>query len=97
MLRDSFTYDVFGACVSMPFSAPNPACHLRVFPSQEVNGFVFAYFDDPAREPDWQVPSIAEAGWTKTLTLWDRGSARLTSSMPRSAGSAGKQSVPANR
>ena len=67
-----FTYDVSGACVSTPFAPPNPACRLRVFPTEEVNGFVFAYFDDPAREPvrepDWRVPSIDEAGWTETLT-----------------------------
>lgn len=67
-----FTYDVSGACVATPAAPPNPACRLRTFPTHEVNGFIFAYFDEaahePGWEPDWRVPSIDEAGWTRTLT-----------------------------
>ena len=63
-----FTYDTSGACVSTPFVEPNPACRLRVYPTDEVNGFVFAYYDERGREPDWRLPAMEEEGWTKTLT-----------------------------
>ena len=46
-----FTYDVSGACVSTPNAPPTPACRLDLFPVQEVNGFIFAWFDTAAREP----------------------------------------------
>ncbi len=63
-----FTYDTTGACVSTPFAAPSPACRLRVFPAEEINRFVFAYFDESGHEPDWRLPGMPEAGWTRTLT-----------------------------
>ena len=63
-----FTYDVTGACVSTPFASPHPSCRLRVYPADELNGFVFAYFDEPGREPDWHLPAMEEAGWSRTLT-----------------------------
>ena len=63
-----FTYDTSGTCVATPFAIPNPACRLRVFPAEEINGFVFAYFDEAGREPDWRLPSVDETGWTRTLT-----------------------------
>ena len=63
-----FTYDASGTCIATPFAAPNPACRLRVFPAKEINGFVFVYFDETGREPDWRLPAVDETGWTKTLT-----------------------------
>ena len=63
-----FTYDTTGKCVATPFVEPNPACRLRVFPAEEINGFVFGYFDERAREPEWRLPRMEEEGWTKTLT-----------------------------
>lgn len=63
-----FNYDATGACVSTPFAPPNPACHLRVFPADGINGFVFAYHDEAGCEPHWWLPAVDESGWTKTLT-----------------------------
>ena len=63
-----FRYDATGACVATPSAPPNPACRLRVFPADEVNGFVFAYHDEDGRAPHWRLPVRDEAGWTKTLT-----------------------------
>ena len=63
-----FIYDTSGACVSTPFAAPNPACRLRVYPTDELNGFVFAYYDERGAAPDWRLPSMPEEGWTNTLT-----------------------------
>jgi phenylpropionate dioxygenase-like ring-hydroxylating dioxygenase large terminal subunit len=40
-----FTNDVSGPCVSTPNVPPTPACRLNLFPVEEVNGFVFAWFD----------------------------------------------------
>ena len=63
-----FTYDVAGTCVSTPTAPPTPACRLDLFPVEEVNGFVFAWFDQAAREPRWRLPVVDEAGWTPTST-----------------------------
>lgn len=63
-----FTYDATGACVATPFGPPSAACRLRVFPAEEVNGFVFAYYDETGAGPDWHLPVREEKGWTKTLT-----------------------------
>ena len=63
-----FTYDVAGTCVSTPTAPPTPACRLDLFPVQEVNGFIFAWFDQAAREPRWRLPAMDEAGWTPTST-----------------------------
>ena len=63
-----FTYDTSGACVATPLAEPNPACRLRVYPSEEINGFVFGYYDERGREPEWHLPTMDETGWTKTLT-----------------------------
>ena len=63
-----FTYDSSGICIATPLATPNLACRLKVFPTEEINGFVFAYFDESGRAPDWRLPSIDETGWTRTLT-----------------------------
>ena len=63
-----FTYDSSGTCIHTPYAAPYSACRLKVFPTEEINGFVFAYFDEAGRAPDWRLPSIDETGWTRTLT-----------------------------
>ena len=63
-----FRYDVRGACVYTPSAPPNPACRLKVFPVEEINGFVFVYYDELEREPHWWLPKIDETGWTRTRT-----------------------------
>ena len=63
-----FTYDTSGACVATPTAEPNPACRLRVYPSEEINGFVFGYYDERGRAPEWHLPTMDETGWTTTLT-----------------------------
>ena len=41
---------------------------MRVFPVEEVNGFVFGYYDETGNAPDWRLPGMEEDGWTRTLT-----------------------------
>ena len=57
-----------GRACRPPNAPPTPACRLDLFPVQEVNGFIFAWFDTAAREPRWRLPAMDEAGWTPTST-----------------------------
>ena len=54
--------------MSTPTAPPTPACRLKRYPVAEVNGFVFAWFDQTTREPRWRLPVVSEAGWTPTTT-----------------------------
>ena len=59
-----FVYDASGDCVSVPNAKPPTGCSLGVFPVQEANGFIFAYWDNAGRAPHWRPPEVAEDGWT---------------------------------
>ena len=60
-----FEYDASGTCVATPNAPPPRSCRLDRFPVQEVNGFVFAYWDSAGAEPDWALPELDEDGWTR--------------------------------
>ena len=63
-----FTYVVTRACVSTPNSSPASACRLNLFPVEEVNGFVSAWFDTADRKKPFRLLVVSEEGWTHTST-----------------------------
>lgn len=65
-----FEYDASGTCVATPNAPPPRTCRLRCYPVQEVNGFVFAYWDNEGREPDWKLPELDEEGWSRIACKW---------------------------
>ena len=58
-----FEFDVTGGCVATPQAPPPRKACLKVYPVEEVNGFVFAYCDHAGREPAWRVPDRCPGGW----------------------------------
>jgi nitrite reductase/ring-hydroxylating ferredoxin subunit len=62
-----FSFDVSGACVATGYGTRPPSCSLRVWPVEEVSGFVFVHFDAAGRPPGWRLPeSPPRDGWTRT-------------------------------
>ena len=61
-----FCYDVSGTCIR-GFTQAKAKCQIRTYPVHESNGFVFAYFDENALAPTWQLPNVDDVGWSKTL------------------------------
>ena len=57
-----FEFDVTGRCAATPHAPPPRKAHLKVYPVQEVNGFIFAYWDHQGRPPAWRIPEVAPAG-----------------------------------
>ena len=62
-----FEYDATGQCVATPYAAAPRGARLRVFPTQEVLGMVFAWWGIEGREPQWDLPtdSMDQAGWSQ--------------------------------
>ena len=58
-----FEYDTTGRCVATPHAPPPKSARLDSYAVQEVNGFVFAYWDRHGREPRWQIPDVSPDGW----------------------------------
>ena len=58
-----FAYDTTGRCVATPHAPPPKSARLRSYAVQEVNGFVFAYWDRHGREPIWRIPDASPDGW----------------------------------
>ncbi len=57
-----------GECLHIPYSDRVPArARARSYPVRELNGVVAVFHDDLGRDPDWDVPAIAdyddEIGW----------------------------------
>ena len=51
-----FEYDANGQCVAVP-NAPAPrAAKLKVYPTREILGLVFAWFGSGGRPPHWHLP-----------------------------------------
>ena len=45
--------------------APPPrSARLKSYEVAEVNGFIFAYWDNAGRPPEWQIPDVSPDGWT---------------------------------
>ncbi len=60
-----YEYDATGACVATPYAPPPRYTSLRVFPTQEICGLIFAWWGIQGREPQWHLPadSLEEDGW----------------------------------
>jgi phenylpropionate dioxygenase-like ring-hydroxylating dioxygenase large terminal subunit len=63
-----FRFDSSGKCVSTPYGEPPKAGKLELWPVQETNGFVFAYYDAEGRAPTWRLPELADEGWGPLVT-----------------------------
>lgn len=61
-----FEYDASGACVTAPNSPPPKAARLGTYATFETAGFLFAYFGEHDRTPDWTPPAMDEDGWSET-------------------------------
>ena len=58
-----FEFDATGRCAATPHGPPPKSARLQAYPIQEVNGFIFAYWDHAGRTPTWQIPDLAPDGW----------------------------------
>ena len=63
-----FRFDVDGLCVSSPYSAPLKAGRLKLWPTREVSGFIFAYHSARGSAPSWEVPEQDNVGWSDLAT-----------------------------
>ena len=50
-----YEYDTTGQCVATPFADPPKTARLRVFPTQDVAGLIFAWWGMGGREPQWDI------------------------------------------
>lgn len=57
-----FEFDVTGKCVATPFAEPPRTAQLRVFPTREVLGMIFAWWGLDGRPPQWSLPEDPPAG-----------------------------------
>ena len=62
-----FEFDIAGRCVATPLGPPPRKARLAAYPVQEVNGFIFAYWDHQGRAPAWQVPDRCPEGWSRRV------------------------------
>lgn len=62
-----FEFDTEGRCVATPFAAPPRSARLRVFPTHEIAGLIFAWYGINDRPPQWPLPEQApeQAGWSE--------------------------------
>ncbi len=57
----AWRYDMTGKCVEIPFTkAIPPQARIRVWPTVERSGIIFAWHDLDGREPSWQLPDYDE-------------------------------------
>ncbi len=63
-----FRFNVDGQCVSTPYGEPPKAAKLKRWTVQEVNGFIFAYYDAEGREPNWRLPELDNTGYSGLTT-----------------------------
>ena len=57
-----FEFDVTGRCAATPDAPPPKSARLKSYPVQEVNGFIFAYWDHLGRQPAWRIPELPRDG-----------------------------------
>ncbi len=64
-----FDFDTRGSCVATGYGTrPPPLARARTWPVCERNGYIFAFHDDEATRPPWQVPDLDMRGWTRPIT-----------------------------
>lgn len=68
-----FRFDPQGQCVATGYDgAKPPRAELRSWPLQQVNGFLFVYYDPMGQPPSWRLPEIDTDGWTPPVSYaWD--------------------------
>ena len=61
-----YEFDATGQCVATPFAPPPKTAKLRVFPTQEILGLIFAWWGIGGREPQWSLlaDSLDRVGWS---------------------------------
>ena len=58
-----------GRCVEIPYTDKvPPRAKLGTLPVRELNGTIYA-FHDPSGGPPWELPELAEEGWTARRTV----------------------------
>ncbi len=50
-----YQFDAVGQCVATPYADPPRTAHLQVFPTQEINGLIFAWYGIDGRTPQWEL------------------------------------------
>ena len=50
-----YEYDATGQCVATPYAEPPKTARLRVYPTQDVAGLVFAWWGIGGRGPQWEL------------------------------------------
>ena len=50
-----YEYDATGQCVATPYAEPPKTARLRVFPTQDVAGLIFAWWGIGGRLPQWDL------------------------------------------
>lgn len=60
----SFEFDTKGNCTKTGYGTTPPSrAKATVFPVNEVNGVILAYYDADGKAPDWTIPKINTEGW----------------------------------
>lgn len=63
-----FCFDTDGTCVKTGYDTKPPAkARLRMWPTREVNGFVFAWYHPEAAPPSFELPEFETDGWSDLL------------------------------
>ncbi len=60
-----YEFDATGQCVAIPFSDPPKSARLKLFPTREINGLIFAWWSVQGRKPQWHLPAEDpdQEGW----------------------------------
>ncbi|MDP6934850.1 MAG: Rieske 2Fe-2S domain-containing protein, partial [Myxococcota bacterium] len=68
----AWQFDGDGRCAHVPYADKQPNnCSVGSWPVHEINGMIMVWHDLAGREPQWQMPVIAEygdEGWTDYRT-----------------------------
>ena len=61
-----YEFDTTGQCVATPYADPPKTAKLKVFPTHEIGGLIFAWWGIEGREPQWSLPedSLEQHDWT---------------------------------
>jgi len=60
-----FCFDTAGVCTETGYGTKPPSrATLRVWPSQEMNGLLMAYYHPSGDAPNWTPPALDDTGWT---------------------------------
>lgn len=65
-----FCFDTHGTCTATGYGTkPSPKMKLGIWHYREKNGFIICWFDEQGNEPTWEVPDIANDGFSEILTV----------------------------